>query len=132
MNHKQYHFSLTRRDAASSEWLSIDRTRQIRLPAGVVTGRGVTRYRRAHLYWDVTSQAIAIIFTPSDTDETAFPLRFIAGGATIAARRFFRANDLNVDDLAGRYPLSVVPARELGIPSDEDAFLIKVSEKAVK
>lgn len=126
-----YSFTLTRRDAATRDWLSINRAWRIALPVGVVAGRGVGQYRRAHLYWDAANRTIAMIFTVDGAEMTAYPLRFVAGGAAVESRRFFVSNRLHANDLAGRYPFRVLPAQELGVESDGDAFLIQLREKLV-
>lgn len=97
------------------EGISISKGGRVGVTKSIITTLGLQDSARAYLYWNPTSETVAIDFTKNE-DDGSFPIRFITpDSAYISASQFFRAADLDPAEYAGIYAYSTVNGADINL-----------------
>ena len=98
-----------------SNVVTISKRGHIGLPHQLMRSWQVAKPPQARLYWDSAARAVLIALVSNGP--TAFPVHDVAasGGAVINASSFFRACNVQSEEVAARYPYEVKLAQDVGI-----------------
>ncbi len=116
--------------SSQNNWLSVDRSLTIHVPAYLVAKYALDQYRRAKLYRNEGDQTFAIVFTNSRGKGTWPFGRAKDGGIIIHASGFFGQGSVRLGQLPARFPYKVLPAKEVGIDEPGEAFVVELSKES--
>lgn len=103
--------------------IAINKSGLIRLSAGFCRNTNITSFKYAILFYDNTNKAIAIKFTNARGDGALRVTRDKAA-ATISAKAFINANNLNLRNYFGRYNW-----KKQVIPGIGEVYIIELGKK---
>jgi hypothetical protein len=121
----------TETGSRTKEFISVTETKAFGLSRAFLDKHKITGDHKAVILYDVDTHQVALSFTLKNP-KFGFSVRISneKHGATIIARSFFDLKNIDAVKYAGRYDdFKVVPLIELGISSEDSAYVIDLKER---